>query len=232
MTSARDRHPSRRRPDTGWIASAAALFVSIVVGGCGQNAALYDPSPELLSAHAPDSFLVAVETSEGTFSVKMHRAWAPLGVDRVYHLMVNDFYAGARIYRVVDGFVAQWGFSGKPVLDSIWRDHPLADEETVASNLRGVMTFARGGLETRNFTLFVNLVDNTRLDSLVNRGLEGYPPIGVIEAGLGVIDGFYGAYTDPRPSQDSIRFQGNAYLRREFPQLDSIISTWIVESWR
>lgn len=232
MTPPEDTHPRKRRSGSGWPASASALFVSIVVAACGQNAALYDPSPELLSTHAPDSFLVAVETSEGTFSVKMHRAWAPLGVDRVYHLMVNDFYAGARIYRIVDGFVAQWGFSGKPVLDSIWRDHPLPDEETVASNLRGVVTFARGGPETRNFTLFVNLVDNTRLDSQANRGIEGYPPVGVIEAGLGVIDGFYAAYTDPRPSQDSIRFQGNAYLRREFPQLDSIISTWIVESWR
>ena len=209
-----------------------AVAAAIVVAACGRNAALYAPSPEMLGAQAPDSFLVAVETSEGTFAVKMHRAWAPLGVDRVHHLLDNDFYAGARIYRVVDGFVAQWGFSGDPVLDSVWRDHPLPDEATVASNLRGVVTFARGGPETRTFTLFVNLSDNQRLDDLIGGGVEGYPPIGVIEAGLGVIDGFYGAYADRMPSQDSIRLQGNDYLRREYPQLDSIVGTWILNSWR
>ena len=91
----------------------------------------------------PISFLVDIETSEGTFTVKMRRHWSPLGVDRVYHLMDNDYYAGARIYRMVAGFVAQWGYSGEPVRDSIWRDLPIDDEPVVASNGRGFLSFAR-----------------------------------------------------------------------------------------
>jgi cyclophilin family peptidyl-prolyl cis-trans isomerase len=205
----------------------AAVGVAAAVGlaGCGQNAALYRPTPEVLEAQAPDSFLVDIETSEGTFTVKMRRSWSPLGVDRVYHLMANDFYRGARIYRVVPGFVAQWGFSGEPVRDSVWRDLPVDDEPVAASNRRGVLSFARGGPRTRSYQLFVNLVDNVRLDSLASGGVVGYPPLGEIESGLEVIDGFYSGYADRTPSQDSIRIQGNDYLRRAYPQLDSIIST-------
>jgi cyclophilin family peptidyl-prolyl cis-trans isomerase len=212
--------------------AVASVVAAVAVAACGRNAALYEPSPEVLAVEAPDSFLVDVETSEGTFTVKMRRHWSPAGVDRAWHLMDNDFYAGARIYRVVDGFVAQWGFSGDPQLDSVWREHTLPDEPTVASNRRGVVSFARGGPETRSYTLFVNLVDNQRLDGLVANGIEGYPPIGEIEEGLEVIDGFYGAYSDRSPSQDSIRLLGNQYLRREYPQLDSIVSTRVTASWR
>lgn len=209
-----------------------AGLVALAVAACGQNQALYRPSAEMLSAQAPDSFLVEVLTSEGAFTVRLRRHWSPLGVDRVFHLMDNDYYAGARIYRVVDGFVAQWGFSGNPVLDSIWREHPVDDEPTVASNVRGTMSFARAGPRTRSHQLFINLVDNARLDALASGGVEGYPPLGEIESGIEVIDGFYGAYADRVPSQDSIRLQGNAYLRREYPQLDSIISTRITGFWR
>jgi peptidyl-prolyl cis-trans isomerase A (cyclophilin A) len=212
--------------------AAAAFTAAAAIGACGHNAALYGPTPEMLAAQAPDSFLVEVETSEGVFHVKLHRSWSAIGVDRAYHLMDNDFYAGARIYRVVDGFVAQWGFSGDTALDAVWRDRTLADEPTVESNLRGAVSFARGGPESRSYTLFVNLVDNVRLDDLESGGIVGYPPIGMIEEGLEVIDGFYGAYADRTPSQDSIRLQGNDYLRREYPQLDSIVGTRVLSTWR
>lgn len=207
------------------------LAVAVVVGACGANNALYRPGPADLDVQAPDSFLVEVMTSEGAFTVKMRRHWSPEGVDRVWHLMDENFYAGARIYRVVDGFVAQWGFSGEPVLDSVWRSHTLPDEPTVGSNRRGVLSYARGGPETRSFQLYVNLEDNERLDGLESGGVVGYPPIGEIEQGLEVIDGFYGAYQDRTPSQDSIRILGNDYLRRVYPQLDSIVGTRITGYW-
>lgn len=222
-----------RRSRSRLTGAVAAVVAVLAVGACaGRNAALWEPTPAMLEASAPDSFLVDIETSEGTFTVKMRRNWSPAGVDRVWHLMGNDYFAGARIYRVVDGFVAQWGYSGDPVLDSIWRDHPVDDEPTVGSNVRGVVSFARAGPRTRSTQLFVNLVDNVRLDALESGGVEGYPPIGEIEAGLEVIDGFYGAYADRTPSQDSIRLQGNAYLRRVYPQLDSIIGTRVTGYWR
>lgn len=212
----------------GRIAAAASLAW---IAACASNGALYEPTPELLQATAPDSFVVEVETSEGTFHVQMNRHWSPLGVDRVYQLMSRDFYAGARFYRVLPDFVAQWGFSGDPVLDSIWGEHSIADEPTVASNVRGVVSFARAGPETRSYTLFVNLVDNVRLDDQMSGGIAGYPPIGRIIDGLEVVDGFYAAYTDPPPAQDSISEQGNDYLRRRYPQLDSIVATQVILEW-
>jgi cyclophilin family peptidyl-prolyl cis-trans isomerase len=192
---------------------------------------LYEPSPSLLATQAPDSFLVEFVTSEGPLQATFHRAWSPLAVDRAYVLFENDFYAGARIYRVVDGFVAQWGFSGDPVLDSVWKTHSLADEPVLESNVRGTISFARSGPESRSYTLFVNLADNPRLDTIEVGGIRGYPPIGRIGQGLAAIDGFYGAYTEPGPRQDSLAAFGNDYARRHFPQLDSIVGTRVLRIW-
>jgi cyclophilin family peptidyl-prolyl cis-trans isomerase len=210
----------------------AAFATAALATACGPNGALWEPTPAMLAVAAPDSFLVEVLTSEGAFDVMMHREWSPLGVDRAYHLVGNDFYAGARFYRVVPGFVAQWGFSGDPALDSIWDERPIADEPTVASNARGTVSFARAGPETRSFTLFVNTVDNQRLDDVMAGGVAGYPPIGRIERGAEVVDGFYAAYTEDPPMQDSIAQLGNEYLRRRYPQLDSIIGTRVIREWR
>jgi len=212
------------------VATAALLAAAAACGG--PNAALWAPTPAMLAAPAPDSFVVEVVTSEGSFDVAMHRAWSPLGVDRMYHLMANDFYRGARFYRIASGFVAQWGFSGRPALDSIWEALPIADEPVVESNLRGIVSYARGGPETRSYTLFVNLVDNQRLDAVPAGGVVGYPPIGRIVRGLEVVDGFYPGYTGDPPQQDSIAQLGNEYLRRRYAQLDSIVGTRIVREWR
>ncbi len=216
----------KRRPI--WVASLAGLMWMLA---CGPNQALWEPTPEVVSTEAPDSFVVEIETSEGSFQVKMIREWSPLGVDRAYHLMRNDFYAGARLYRVLPEFVAQWGFSGNPALDSIWEDRTLEDEPAVASNVRGTVSFARAGRRTRNFTLFINLVDNERLDGLLSGGVVGYPPIGRIEQGLEVVDGFYAGYQNDPPFQDSLEIRGNAYLRQSYPQLDSIVSTRVITGW-
>lgn len=215
-------------------AAAAALASGVLLVACapGPNPALWAPTPELLAVAAPDSFVVEFVTSEGTFDVTMHRAWSPLGVDRVYHLATHDFWAGARFYRVLPDFVAQWGFSGDPALDSIWRDRSIADEPTVASNVRGTMSFARAGPETRSYTMFINLVDNERLDDAMAGGVAGYPPVGRITRGEEVAHGFYSAYVENPPMQDSISQLGNDYLRRAHPQLDSIVGTRVIREWR
>jgi cyclophilin family peptidyl-prolyl cis-trans isomerase len=213
-------------------AASVGAGLLLAAASCGPNAALWQPTPEMLAAPAPDPFVAEFVTSEGTFDVAMHRAWSPLGVDRMYHLLGNDFYAGARFYRVASGFVAQWGFSGDPTLDSIWEALPIDDEPVVESNVRGVVSYARGGARTRSYTLFVNLVDNQRLDALPTGGVVGYPPIGRVVRGLDVIDGLYPGYTEDPPDQDSIARLGNEYLRRRYPQLDSIVGTRIVREWR
>lgn len=219
-------------PSSPAVALLAACLVGLVAA-CGGPGPLVDPGPAGLTASAPDSFRVAMVTSEGPVDITFHRSWAPLGVDRVWHLMRNDYYAGARFYRVEEGFVAQWGFSGDPALDSLWREHPLDDEPVAEGNRRGVVSFARSGPRSRSYTLFVNYTDNPRLDTLVVAGVEGYPPLGVIdEAGMEVLDGLYRAYAGDPPLQDSIEALGNDYLRRRYPQLDSIVETRVTAGWR
>jgi peptidyl-prolyl cis-trans isomerase A (cyclophilin A) len=121
---------------------------------------------------------------------------------------------------------------GDPTLDSIWNERRITDEPTVASNVRGAVSFARAGPETRSFTLFINLVDNRRLDDMMAGGVAGYPPIGHITRGQDVVHGFYAAYTQDPPAQDSIAQLGNEYLRRKYPQLDSIVGTRVIREWR
>jgi cyclophilin family peptidyl-prolyl cis-trans isomerase len=210
---------------------AAALLVAAASCG-GPNAALWRPTPEVLAVPAPDSFVAQFVTSEGSFDISLHRDWSPLGVDRMYHLLTNGFYAGARMYRVENRFVAQWGYSGAPGLDSIWEALPIDDEPVVGSNVRGTLSYARAGPKTRSYQLFLNLVDNQRLDTAPAGGVVGYPPIGRVVRGLEVIDGFYPGYVADPPDQDSIAQQGNAYLRRKYPQLDSIVGTRILQEWR
>lgn len=225
----RDAAGGRR---TARLGALTAFAAAAAIPACGPSAALWEPTPAMLATPAPDSFVVEFVTSEGTFDVLMHRDWSPLGVDRVYHLASHEFWAGARFYRVLPDFVAQWGFSGDPALDSLWGERRIADEPTLASNVRGTMSFARAGPETRSFTLFVNLVDNERLDDVMAGGVAGYPPIGRITRGEDVVHGFYAAYTQAPPMQDSIEQLGNEYLRREYPQLDSIVGTRVIREWR
>ena len=214
------------------VALLAAVLPAVVSACAGGPGPLMEPSSAATSGPAPDSFRVLVETSEGPVPITFHRGWAPEGVDRVWHLARHDYWAGARFYRVEEGFVAQWGFSGEPARDSLWRTVPLADEPVVEENRRGVVSFARGGPESRSYTLFVNYTDNLRLDTVVVQGIAGYPPLGTIdEEGMAVLDGLYRAYADDPPLQDSIRVHGNDYLRRHYPQLDSIVGTEVLETW-
>jgi cyclophilin family peptidyl-prolyl cis-trans isomerase len=189
------------------------------------------PSAGDLAAAAPDSFDVRVETTRGTFVLRARRAWSPLGVDRFHFLVRHGFYDDARFFRVVSGFVAQFGLSGRPTMDSVWVERRLADEPVRASNRRGIVAYARGGPNTRSAQLFINLADNVRLDTL---NLIGFPPIGEVVAGMEVVDSLYSLYGGtaahrlPGPRQDSIRVVGNAYLEREFPLLDRILRARLV----
>jgi cyclophilin family peptidyl-prolyl cis-trans isomerase len=181
---------------------------------------------------APDSFLVAFETSRGDFVMELHREWSPMGVDRIHRLALDNFYAGARIYRVNPRY-AQFGYTGRPRLDSIWVGDALPDEPVHASNVRGTVSFARGGPGTRSVILFVNRSDNTDLDRLEWRGVLGFPPVGRIRSGMEVVDALYADYgDDPLQWEDSIAALGNAFLDRRYPGLDSIIGVRIVEDWR
>ncbi len=216
------------RPVTATLAVAAMLAAA---GACARRPPI--PRPGERAVVAPDSFRVAFETTRGRFDVVAHRAWAPGGVDRFYDLVRRRYYDDVSFFRVVPGFVAQFGLSGDPRVNDAWRTMSIPDEPVRETNRRGRMSFARGGRNTRTVQLFINLRDNPRLDTL---NAFGFPPIAQVVDGMQVVDSLYSGYGEglPRgqgPVQDSIRAQGNAYLARGFPRLDYIRRARVVREW-
>jgi peptidyl-prolyl cis-trans isomerase A (cyclophilin A) len=212
------------------VLGALVLFATACLWG---RSPLLEPRQKALYAQAPDSFRVDFETSRGRFVVVAHRDWAPAGVDRFHYLVKNHYYDGVRFFRVIKGFVVQFGLNGDPKVTAVWRALPIADDPVKQSNRRGMLSFASAGRNTRTVQLFVNLVDNRRLDTL---GKVGFMPIANVVEGMAVVDSLYSGYGEaaPRgkgPSQDSITRQGNAYLSRAFPQLDSVVSARIEREW-
>lgn len=201
---------------------------TIAVAACGADAPRANAGA---SGASPDSFVVAFHTSQGELRVRMRRDWSPLAVDRVYELVRAGFYDGARFYRVNDQYV-QFGFSGRPELDSVWMERRLPDEPVRASNVRGAVSFGRAGPRSRNFVLFINLDDNAFLDGWAGDGVAGFPPVGVVEEGLDVAGRLHAAYGDAIvPMEDSILASGNDFLDRHYPRLDSIARAEIVHTW-
>jgi peptidyl-prolyl cis-trans isomerase A (cyclophilin A) len=176
-----------------------------------------DPNSAEMQASAPATYRARFETSAGTFVVEVTRAWAPRGADRFYNLVRHGFYDGTRFFRVLPGFVAQFGISGNPAVSARWRDATIPDDPVTQHNLRGTITFATAGPNTRTTQLFINFSDNTGLDS------QGFAPFGRVVDGMDVVDRLYSAYGEaPSQGQESIQMRGNAYLAENFPKLDSI----------
>ena len=179
-------------------------------------------------AVAPDSFIVSVETTQGPITMQIYRAWAPRGVDRFYNLVHQRFYDSVAVFRVVPKFVVQFGLAADPRLTALYRPRTIVDDSVVQSNLRGTVTFARGGPNSRTTQLFINLVDNARLDT--SNGF-GFPPIGRVIKGMEFVDLFNAKYSDNVPSQDAIVSRGNRYLVEGFPGLDYILRMRVETDW-
>jgi peptidyl-prolyl cis-trans isomerase A (cyclophilin A) len=180
--------------------------------------------PAMLKAKAPEEYKVQFVTSRGEFTLTVTRAWAPLGADRFYNLVRHHFYDHAAVFRVVPGFVAQFGISGYSAVTSAWRGTDIKDDPVTQSNKRGYITFATAGPNTRTTQVFINLKDNAGLDR------QGFAPFGVVDAeGMKVVDMFYDQYGDNAGiDQDKIEKQGNAYLEKGYPKLDTIKSATLL----
>ncbi len=191
---------------------ACTAAVTVVVAACGGRPG--GGGTQSLAGPAPDSFQVTFQTSRGPFVVGVTRAWAPLGVDRFYALVQTHFFDEERFFRVVPGFVAQFGINDSRRVNEHWDDH-IPDDPVGRSNARGTIVFATEGKDTRTHQLFINLADNARLDPM------GFAPIGRVIQGMDVVDSLYSGYGDS-PDQGMIQSIGNSYLTRMYPKLDYI----------
>lgn len=188
---------------------------------------LYNPAT--LNQKSPEVFRAKFTTTQGDFVTEVTRAWAPLGADRFYNLVKNGFYNDASLFRVLPGFVVQFGISPKPALAGVWDHAMIKDDPVLQSNLRGYLTFATGGPNTRTTQVFINLGGNTRLDSM------GFSPFGKVIEGMEVVEKFHSGYGEGAPQgngpdQGRIAKEGKAYLDKEFPKLDSIKTAVILRS--
>jgi peptidyl-prolyl cis-trans isomerase A (cyclophilin A) len=190
---------------------------------------LLTPDPAAERAAAPDTFDVRFETSRGPFTVRVARAWAPRGADRLYYLARNGYYTNARFFRVLPRFAAQFGAAPDPRVNRVWETRTIPDDPVRRGNARGTVSFATAGPNTRTTQLFVNLVNNFRLDRL------GFTPVARVVEGMDVVDSLYAGYGEGPPSgrgpdQDRIAAEGNRYLVREFPKLDFIRAATVVRT--
>src|SRR5579863_3531331 len=177
--------------------------------------------PATLTAKAPDVYEVMFKTTAGDFVVTVTRAWAPLGADRFYNLVKHGFFTDAAFFRVVPGFMIQFGLSANPAISKEWQSARLKDDPVTQSNKPGYITFATGGPNTRTTQLFINFGSNGFLDS------QGFAPFGEVTSGMDVVKMLYSGYGE-KPDQGSITALGKPYLDKNFPKIDSIKSATIV----
>jgi peptidyl-prolyl cis-trans isomerase A (cyclophilin A) len=191
-------------------------------------AAKPDPTnPASLTAQAPATFQAKFTTTKGDFTVQVTRAWAPRGADRFYNLVRSGFFTDCAFFRVLTGFMAQFGISPNPASAHAWEAARIPDDRVIESNKRGRVTFATAGPNTRTTQLFINFGNNASLDS------QGFAPFGEVIEGMDVVDKLYAEYGEGAPSgrgpdQGKIQAEGKAYLDRNFPKLDRILSAKIV----
>lgn len=203
------------------VVCAAGVVLAVVAVSAGQANKSKLKNPAALTEQAPATFKVDIDSSKGPFVITVHRDWAPIGADRFYNLVKNGFFNDARFFRVLQGFMAQFGIQGDPAIQAAWTTAQLKDDPVKQSNKRGFVTFATAGPNTRTTQLFINFSDNGSLDRM------GFAPFGEVTTGMSVVDTLYSGYGEGQPSgngpsQAALTSQGNAYLAKNFPKLDYI----------
>ena len=207
----------------------AALAALAPAAAAAQRGPLRDPSASFWREQAPPTFHARFQTSKGAFVVEVVRAQSPRGADRFYNLIRAGYYDDSRFTRVVPGFIVQFGIARDSALNGIWSSRTFPDDSVKASNVRGSFGFAMTGPDARTTQIYINLVDNTRLDA------QGFSPLGRVIEGMAVVDSLYGGYGETSGGgvragkQGPLRNGGNAYVDREYPKLDRLIRATVIK---
>ena len=180
-------------------------------------------NPAQANEKAPETFKVKFNTTKGDFTLEITRAWSPLGADRFYNLVKAGFFSDVAFFRVIEGFMVQFGIHGDPEVAAAWRGARIKDDKVMESNKKGYISYAMAGPDTRTTQFFINYGNNTNLDSM------GFSPFGKVISGMDVVSSIYSGYGEGAPSgmgpdQGRVQMQGNAYLKKDFPKLDYVKS--------
>jgi peptidyl-prolyl cis-trans isomerase A (cyclophilin A) len=192
----------------------------------GPNPALLNPA--LATEKAPDKYKAKFTTTKGDFVIEVTREWAPNGADRFYNLVKTGYFTDVGFFRNIAGFMVQFGINGDPAVNTKWRDARIPDDPVKQSNQKGFVSFATSGPNSRTTQLFINHGHNNNLDGM------GFSPFGQVVEGQNVVEALHNGYGEgaPRgrgPRQDLIQSQGNAYLKKDFPNLDYVKTAAIVK---
>ncbi len=205
-----------------------SCFLLIVTGmlilGCQGKT--FDPA--FLQEKAPAEFTLRFETTKGDFDVRIYTAWSPLAADRLYQLVKYKYFDYAILYRVTADYVAQFGSSNR-VLTSQWMAYPVPDEPVLQSNKRGTITFARAGKDNRGSDLFINLADNTKLDTTEHLGVKGYPPLGEVIHGMEVVESLFDVYGDDLMQETNRMYSDRNGFMQAYPGLDYVKKAYLLE---
>ncbi len=203
--------------------SAVTLAAVLTLGLCATPLIAQGNlgNPAALTEQAPATYKARFDTSKGVFVIDVRREWAPVGADRFYNLVKNGFYDENRFFRVISGFMVQFGVNGNPQVSTPWKNAQIKDDPVKQSNKRGFITFATSGPNSRTTQVFINFGDNSRLDGM------GFASFGQVSSGMNVVDQLYSDYGEGAPggrgpNQGRIQGEGNAYLTRDFPNLDFV----------
>jgi cyclophilin family peptidyl-prolyl cis-trans isomerase len=209
------------------LASVSTPAVAQTTTAAQRRALLMAPTRAYWSTRAPDTVRADIQTSRGTITVELLREWAPHGVDRFYNLARAGYYDDSRFYRVVYGFVAQFGIAGDPTIARLWSQQRIRPDSVRTPNARGTLSFAQSKPTDRTTNVFINLADNASLDSL------GFAPIGRVVDGMAVADSLYSRYGDvpmaepPIGDAERLYRESNKYMDAEYPKLDRIVKITI-----
>lgn len=188
------------------------------------------PDPAVLKLKSPETFKALFKTTKGDFVIEAYRKWSPYGVDRLYQLIKTGFFTSALLFRVEPDYVVQFGVSANYAANRFWDPLKLIDEPAILKNTKGTISFARGGRNNRATQIFINMVNNPKLDTTVRGGVKGYTPVARVVTGMekiAILNHRYGK--KPATIQDSLYKYGNSYFDRQFPGLDKILSATIVK---
>ncbi|HMK06628.1 MAG TPA: peptidylprolyl isomerase [Flavobacterium sp.] len=199
------------------------ILLAVMLFSCADS----NFKKEWTDEKSPETFTAKFETTKGEFEIEVKRKWSPKAADRFYQLVKHGYYDNAIFYRVVPGFVAQFGNTDTLKMNQ-WREVKIPDEAVIQRNSKGSVSFARSGKESRDLELFINLNDNPVLDTLNFEGVKGFPAIGNVTKGMDVVSQLYSGYGENTMSDDNL-YLNRALFYQSWPKLDLIKKAYLIE---